>query len=284
VINLTAVMKTKVLITARSDSPAAKDAQREIQEWLSARSISVVNVSDDDGTIAVNRIKDVQLGVVIGGDGTFLSLVRRLEKKDQFPLLGVNLGTLGFITETNREEMFSVIDAVLKGKSEEQLRPLLEVELWRKDKCVESGTIFNDAVVSKDARTSILRFDIYVGGEFFKRVRADGYIISTPTGSTAYALSTGGPILHPGVNGLVLCPICSHALSARPVVIPLDVEVELHLGATTGNVYLVCDGQINYELSTGDRIRTKSSPTCLRLVGYSRKKWSETLRTKLNMI
>lgn len=277
-------MKQKVLVIVRQESPAAKDACREVEEYLSSRSCEIVDVTGGEEVLSEKALKHVCLGIVIGGDGTFLQLVRRLERKDQFPLMGVNLGTLGFITETGRDEMLSVLDDVLRKRAPEQLRTLVHVELWRKDRRVEGSMIFNDTVLSKDARTPMLKFDVYVGGEFFKRVRADGYIVSTPTGSTAYGLSSGGPILHPGVNGLVLIPICPHTLSARPVVIPNDMDVEIHMGSITGKVYLMCDGQVNYEVRASDRIKIRSSDTFLRLVGCSRKKWSETLRTKLNMI
>lgn len=277
-------MKHKVLIIVRKESPHALQAREEVVKWLKSRSFEVMDVTDSDDMLNAERLEDIRLGVVIGGDGTFLGLVRRLQKKDQFPLMGVNLGTLGFITETGPDEMLSVMENVFKGKCVERLRLLLNVELWREKKCIQSGMVFNDIVISKDARTSLLKFEVYVGGEFFKHVGADGYIISTPTGSTAYCLSAHGPLLHPQVNGLVLVPICAHNLSARPVVVPQDMEIELRFDSITGAVYLVYDGQINYEILPEDRIKVKSSDTSLRLVGSTSKKWSETIRTKLNMM
>ncbi len=274
-------MKT-VLIFAKRD-PAAKKAAEKLKDWLRSKKIGVMDATDTDGTLTAAEVKDITMAVIIGGDGTFLTLVRRLERKDAFPIMGVNLGTLGFITEIAKEDMISSVEAALDGSFEEATRKLMEVELWRGQKLVESGTVFNDAVLNKDARTSMLKFKVRVGDEFLSDVRADGYIVSTPTGSTAYSLSVGGPLVHPGVDAIILVPLCAHSLSARPVILPRDLEIEIQLEKFEGAAYLVYDGQVNHAIQPGDTIRLRTAKGRLRLFRASKQNWYATLRSKLQM-
>lgn len=277
-------MANTVLVFAKLNKPAAIEARDRLVQWLQKKSVPVLDVSATLEKLTEAELKGVKLGVVIGGDGTFLTLVRKLERKDQFPLLGVNLGTLGFITETNKEEMLPAVEHALANKFREELRPLLDVEVWRGNDCVVAGVVFNDAVMTKDAQTSMLKFDVFLGGELLSAVRADGYIAATPTGSTAYALSAGGPILHPEVNGIVLVPICSHALSARPMIVSQDSKIEMIPREIVGTAYLVFDGHISFEIKTGDKIKIHAAQTKLRLYKAPEQKWSETVRTKLKMV
>lgn len=276
-------MKRSVLIFSKRKTPAAQAARDELMAWLVKNGHQSIDVTATEDTITAKQVKGVALGVVIGGDGTFLRLVRRLEKKDQFPIMGVNLGSLGFITEFSKEDLIpSVEEALTKGYPEEK-RPLLDVELWRDKKPIESGFVFNDAVITKDARTSMLKFDVHLDGEFMSYIRADGYIVSTPTGSTAYNLSAGGPLLHPDVPALTLVAIAPHALSSRPIVIPSSVSVEITPREFNGPVYLVYDGQINFEIRSGDCVKIRSSQASLRLIRCPKRTWSEALRSKLEM-
>lgn len=276
------VAKHKKVLLFSKRTAKAKEACKKLTAWLTKQGYSTLDVTDTDDRITDTVAKGVCLGVVIGGDGTFLTLVRRLENKALFPLLGINLGTLGFITETSPDEMIPAVDAALKGKCVEEPRRLLQVEICRKDLCRVSGFVFNDVVVTKDARTPMLKFDVHIGDEFLSYVRADGYIVGTATGSTAYALSSGGPLLHPNVNGLVLVPICSHSLSARPVVIPDTMAIRITPKEFKGKVYLVLDGQINHEIDEKDYVRIRTSETFLKLV-RSQASWSQTIRSKLDM-
>lgn len=271
----------KVLICIRADSPAACKVGDELRSFLATKKIDVLDVSGGDEPLSVQSVQGVRLGVVIGGDGTFLGLVRRLEQKSLFPLLGVNQGSLGFITETTQDEMLDSVQSALDGKFREQDRTVLDVSLWRQGKKIESTRVLNDAVLSKEAKTHMLQFDVTLGGEFLDGIRADGFVVSSATGSTAYGLSAGGPILHPEVKGIVLTPICSHTLTSRPMVVPEQKEIELTLKEVRGGVYLVCDGQVHYEIQSGDRVKVGVSSDCVRLVKSSKKKWGETLRSKL---
>jgi NAD+ kinase len=272
-----------ILICAKRKHAAAIETAKKLKDWCKKNNFRCVDVTETKGVISESSTRNVALGVVIGGDGTFLTLVRRLERKDAFPLVGVNLGSLGFITEFSREEIIRTVESVLKGKHTEVSRPLLEVELWRKGKKRDTGSVFNDAVLSKAPRTTMIKFDVSVRGEFLSFVRADGYIVSTATGSTAYALSVGGPLLQPDLRAVVLVPICSHSLSARPIVIPGDAPVEIVIKDLKGGAYLIYDGQINVEIEEGDVIKIQEGESSLRLVRSTRQKWSEALRTKLSM-
>lgn len=276
-------MKPTVLVCAKKKDASAQKAADKLIQWLQENDFNPLDVTKSETAITDKEVKDVKLGVVIGGDGTFLSLARRLESKDAFPLMGVNLGTLGFITEVGEDEMIAAVSDALRKKPKEELRFLLDVEILRQGKQLQVSTAFNDTAITKDAQTTILSFEVSVGGELLSHIRSDGYIISTPTGSTAYALSAGGPLLHPQVNAVVLIPICSHALSARPIVIPKELEVKILLREFKGKAYVLLDGQVDIEIKPGDEIRISSSKTSLRLVRTPMRNWSQTLRTKLKM-
>ena len=273
----------KVLFSVRKQSKEAAAAAKELKKWLSSRGIKSIDVSKDRDSLSISETRGVELGVVIGGDGTLLGFVRRLKKKDAFPILGVNLGTLGFLTEIDPKQMIPALERVLNNDYREECRDMLTVALFRNGKQTHVATVLNDAALTKDARTPMLHFDVTCGGEFFGAVGADGYLISTPTGSTAYGMSAGGPIVHPGVNGMVLNPICSHTLSARPVVIPIDVEVELRVTKAEGKAYFVCDGQVNWNIKEGDIVKIVKAKEGVRLISPRHIKWSQTLRSKLDM-
>lgn len=261
----------------------ARDAGQKLRAWLSEHGFVPLDVTESEGKLEPSTLRDVALGVVIGGDGTFLTLLRRLDDKALFPLLGINLGSLGFITEVSPDDMISVVSSALSGKCREESRRLIQVEICRKDVCRLSGLVFNDAVITKDARSPMLKFDVYVGDEFLSYVRADGYIVATPTGSTAYSLSAGGPILHPAVNGVILVPLCPHSLSARPVVVPDSLEIRIVPREFRGTVFLVLDGQINHEIEEKDTIRIRQSSSYLKLIRSPEHQWSKTLQSKLDM-
>lgn len=276
-------MKLSILICVKKGDAQAELARKKLISWAKSKKISIRDVVDSETKLTEENVKEISLGVAIGGDGTFLTMVRHLPKKDAFPLIGVNLGSLGFITEVDRNEMLLVIEQALKGKLTEEKRPLLDVEVYRKGKRITSGCVFNDAVITKSIHTTMLRFDVSVSGDFLNHVRADGYIISTPTGSTAYALSSGGPMVHPGVAAIELVPICSHSLSSRPILIPLSSEILIEMKEPRGKASLVYDGQLSFDLEQGDVLKIFHHKKCLRLLHTPQQKWSEALREKLGM-
>ncbi|MBI4404074.1 MAG: NAD(+)/NADH kinase [Deltaproteobacteria bacterium] len=276
-------MKDTVLVFAKKNEPSATKAVKDLMGWLKKKKIKTLDVTNSEEKIEARSLVNVRLGLVIGGDGSFLTLVRRLEEKDLFPIMGINLGTLGFITEVSPDQMFEAVEKALEGAYREERRRLIAVDLIRKDRIIQSGTVFNDAVITKEARTTMLKLEVFVDSTLLSRVRADGYIVSSPTGSTGYALSAGGSLIHPGVSAMLLIPICSHSLSARPILVPKDCRVEVVVQAFDGHAYLVFDGQINYELKARDRIQITGSRFSLRVVRLPEKSWFEVLRVKLEM-
>lgn len=227
--------------------------------------------------------KKVDLVIVLGGDGTYLSAARLMVDVSK-PILGVNMGTLGFLTEVRREEIFDALNKILTSKKLKiSERVMLQVELIRKNRTVVQGRVLNDAVISKGAISRIIGIKIDVNGEWANTVRADGLIVSTPTGSTAYSLAAGGPIVMPSLDCMMLTPICPHGLTQRPIVLPDTVEIELTLSHMPGHVYLTLDGQPGIDLQKGDRIRvSRFHQHKLKVVKAPNRDYFMLLREKLN--
>jgi NAD+ kinase len=218
--------------------------------------------------------------VVLGGDGTLLAVARSLG--DGVPILGVNLGSLGFLTEIGRDELYPGLVAVLAGNFHLDERALFDVTLARADGASLSYRVLNDAVVTKSALSRIIDLELRVEGNLVARFRADGLIVSTPTGSTAYNLSAGGPILHPGLPVAVVSPICPHTLSLRPLVVPDRSLVEVTLETQREEVYLTLDGQEGTTLGHRDTVRVVRSPSSVRLVRVAERTYYDGLRGKLH--
>jgi len=212
--------------------------------------------------------------VVLGGDGTLLS-VANLAAKAEIPLIGVNLGFLGFLTETKKEEMEEALEEFLSGKASVDERELLEIKF-------RSKRIFalNDAVINKSALARIITIRVGIDGQEISRLRADGIIVSTPTGSTGYSLSAGGPIVNPSVSAILITPICPHALTQRPIIIPSSLKVSLKL-ISGEEVYLTLDGQRGEEMREGEIIEVKRATQKLKLIRPSGRTYYKMLREKL---
>jgi len=225
--------------------------------------------------------REIDLAIVVGGDGTMLHVARQLAT-DKVPLIGVNLGRLGFLTDIPKGSMLDSLATVLDGKFRSEERILLNVELLREGRVVRSANALNDVVVNKGQLARLIEFEVYVDGEFVSSTRADGIIVATPTGSTAYALSAGGPILHPTLPALVLVPICPHTLSNRPVAINSDSRVEIAItNASNQSAYLTFDGQMGHALQDNDRIRVRRADNPVTLIHPSDRSHYDVLRTKL---
>ncbi|MBU6375767.1 MAG: NAD(+)/NADH kinase [Bdellovibrionales bacterium] len=220
--------------------------------------------------------------VVLGGDGTFLSIAR-LMKNRSVPVLGVNMGQLGFLTEIKKSEAVYTLGAILEGeKPEISTRSLLEVTVKRKGKVVFQGPVVNDAVISKGAIARIIGIQVCINGKDVTRIRADGVIVSTPTGSTAYSLAAGGPILEPSLPALVITAICPHSLTQRPLVISDDATVEMCLQHRPGHVLLTLDGQDVVDLKEGDLVSIrKYKKHDLKIVSSPDRDYFGLLREKL---
>ena len=220
--------------------------------------------------------------IVVAGDGTFLSAARTLADQD-VPLLGVNLGRLGFLADVMPDEMADRLNEVLDGDFIEERRFLLDVTVVRGAGNVFAGLALNEAVTHKSSMARLVEFETHIDGHLVNSQRSDGLIVATPTGSTAYALSGGGPILHPSLDAIVLVPICPHTLSSRPIVVGAGSLVEVVLAdEAESSVQLSCDGQTTVELAAGDRISIRKHQPDLRLIHPAGHEYYATLRAKLH--
>jgi NAD+ kinase len=221
----------------------------------------------------------VDLLIVLGGDGTILATARHLHDRE-IPILPVNLGGLGFLTSVTLDELYPLIEQVLAGKHQISPRIMLEAEVRRDGSVAERQKALNDAVVTQAALARMMDFDVYVNQSQVGRYRADGLIVSTPTGSTAYSLAAGGPIIYPDLDAFVITPICPHMLTNRPLVIPAAATVEIDFPAEE-TLTLTLDGQIGIRLGQSDRVTVRKSPARVLLVRPPNKTYFEVLRNKL---
>jgi NAD+ kinase len=221
----------------------------------------------------------LDLVVVLGGDGTLLSAARATAPVD-VPLLGVNLGSLGFLTDVPLSSLFPMLDQIAHGKAAVEQRSLMQCELLRGQEVLGTYLVFNDAVVNKTALARLNNYDLFIDKVFVSSYRADGMIVATPTGSTAYSLSAGGPVLMPTVNAFVITPVAPHSLTHRPLVVPDSVEVELLLRSDEEVAYLSLDGQPGLDLCDGDRVRCRRSKHSVSLFRTDHD-FFHVLRTKL---
>jgi NAD+ kinase len=219
--------------------------------------------------------------VVLGGDGTLLAASRLLQDKP-IPVLGVNLGSLGFLTETTLPELFPALQGVVEGRFEHEDRRLLRAVVHRRGRSEVTADVLNDVVITKAGPSRIIELDVTVDGQFVSSFRADGIIVSSPTGSTAYNLAAGGPILHPTLPAVVVTPVCPHMLANRPLVIGDDSLVEVKLrDARDVDVYAALDGQETFAFTDGDFVTVTGSARRLKLVKAASRDYYAVLRTKL---
>ena len=288
---LNSPMFRTVGLIAKHGDPRTGETLGRLIGLLRARGLDVVLDDESRGAYPGGGLPVVARGelgrrcdliVVVAGDGTFLSAARSLADQEA-PLLGVNLGRLGFLTDVMPDEMPVRLNEILDGDFIEERRFLLDVAVERGSGRVFSGLALNEAATHKSNMARLVEFETYIDGHLVNSQRSDGLIVATPTGSTAYALSGGGPILHPSLDAVVLVPICPHTLSSRPIVVGGGsvVEVVLAHGAETG-VQLSCDGQTAAELAAGDRILIRKHRPDLRLVHPPGHEYYATLRAKLH--
>jgi NAD+ kinase len=218
--------------------------------------------------------------IVLGGDGTLLSTARSVARAG-IPILGVNLGSLGFLTEVKQEEIEQALAEVDAGRAELSERPMLHVQLQRDGKCITTYEALNEVVLNQSAVARITDFEVRVNGNFVANYKADGVIISTPTGSTAYSLAAGGPILSPDVPGFVITPVASHALTNRPLVVQDTAVIEARILVTREQAYLTVDGQVGSHLAECDVVRCRKSDYTVKLFKLPGRSFFDVLRTKL---
>jgi NAD+ kinase len=254
----------------------------ELSAWLKERDIQKVfePYAETEDKKPRELPAGIDLAVVLGGDGTMISTARMIGDADIL-VLGINYGSLGYLTEFRIEEMFPALKAILDGQYKIEKRVMLRIEHWRDTKKIAEGRVLNDVVINKSALARIIEIDVSLNDLFVNSFRADGLIVSTPTGSTAYNLSAGGPIVYPSMNAVVLTPICPFTLTNRPIVVPDDAEIELKLKNENEGVVLTLDGQIGYPMQAGDRVKIRKSRTTFNLVQPPNRNYFDVLRNKL---
>jgi NAD+ kinase len=257
-------------------------------DWLRHRSIEVVidkqtaaTIDDNERSATRNEMPLlVDLIVVLGGDGTLLSTARAVNRRS-VPLLAVNLGGLGFLTVITREELYATLETAIAGELITERRVQLEAEIVRQNELVASYLALNDVVLNKGAIARVLDFEVWVDGKFVSTYKSDGLIASTPTGSTAYSLAAGGPVVVPTASAFIVTPICSHALTNRPIVVPDSVAIEVTVNSAREPVYLTIDGQVGISLRHEDVVRLRKAQSYIELVQSPHKTYFEILRQKL---
>jgi NAD+ kinase len=278
---------TRIGIVARGDRPDAREVVRALIGWLTQRGRKVVMdrqtaalVADPGGVEREVLPRQVDLIVVLGGDGTLLS-VARLVGGLEVPIFGVNLGGLGFLTATTLEALYSTLETVLAGAYAAEERMLLSATVERAGAARAGYLALNDVVIAKGAVGRLIDLEVRVDGQAMTSYRADGLIIATPTGSTAYNLSAAGPILFPTMDAMVLTPICSHALTNRPIALPGSLALEVSLLTDSPDVVLAMDGEAGVRVTAADVLRVRRAEARIRLIRDPQKTYFEVLRTKL---
>ena len=278
----------KIGIIAKQNKPETIPVVKELVTWLKERAVdcfvepemaqSVPHASLDKTEMALT----VDMVVVLGGDGTLLAAARALQKK-QVPILGVNLGGLGFLTEITVAELYPMLEAILRGDYKTDERMLLTARVWRKEKVIEQFTVLNDVVINKGALARIIELETVVDSAYLTTFRADGLIISTPTGSTGYSLSAGGPIVYPSLPAIIVTPICPHNVTNRPIICPQDATIGITLRSGSGDqeVYLTLDGQVGFAMQLRDRVEVKQGEGSVKLIKSPTRSYFEVLRQKL---
>ena len=284
---------TRIGIVLKPHQPEALKTICELVVWLAARDIELVGGPEIERErihhqtgCAVEEVSaetlatKVDLMLVLGGDGTMIATARMIGDQE-VPVLGVNYGGLGYLAEFRIEELYSALESILAGNYRLDKRVMLSVELIREGASLTTNRVLNDVVINKSALARIIEIEASFNRQFVNSFRADGLIVSTPTGSTAYNLSAGGPVVFPSMNAVVITPICPFTLSNRPLVVPDNAEIELILKTDQEEVALTLDGQVGFPLIVGDRVVIRKSRTTFNLIQPSNRNYFDVLRDKL---
>ena len=261
-----------VVIVTKPHQPEVAKVASELASWFQEKGIRA--------SMDPDSAEKADLCVVVGGDGTLLSAAR-LMGEHQVPILAINYGGLGFLTEVTRDEMYSALEGVLSGSTVTNSRMMMDVAVHRGSALVEAYQALNDVVIHKGTLARIIELDAHVDGQYVSRFRSDGLILSTPTGSTAYNVSAGGPIVYPTMAAIIMTPIASHTLTNRPLVLPPESHVEITLRSIPDDVYVTVDGQVGLKLEPGDRVIVRKSQRSVQLIAPAGKDFFDVLRDKL---
>lgn len=271
-------------VVAKYGDAKAQETLNWVVAWLKRRDVEILveegfTIPDARRSTKEEMAERADLIVVLGGDGTLLSIASLVERG--VPILGVNLGGLGFITEVAINELETLLEQSLRGEFTLEKRMTLTLQVYGKDGPRETFRVLNDGVITKGARSRIIDLETYVGKEYLCTYRADGLIISTPTGSTAYALAAGGPIVYPTLGAIVLAPICPHTLTNRPIVVGADSNIRVIVRSAGNTVVLSPDGRQGVALNNGDVVEARDAGIPVVLVKVPKRSYFEVLRTRL---
>jgi NAD+ kinase len=274
-----------ILIFYRTESVNAQKTANELCSWLKQQQHRVFSHPDQkieasNGYAKKSELKNINLVIVLGGDGTYLQAVRFL-REETIPILSINMGSLGFLSETRIQDMYATVVSTLENKMESRPRAMLDIKVVRDGKVIKTHSALNDVVVERGQYSQLINIAIYAENNLVNEVKADGILVGTPTGSTAYNLAAGGPILHPNVRALVVTPICPHALTHRPIIFPDNVSLTLRLLNKKHRALLNVDGSNEGDLRPGDEVivtRSEHDHYVLRRPGRN---YFDLLREKL---
>jgi NAD+ kinase len=277
----------KIAILAKVHDPRCQGVAEELVKWLKSRGLEPLveahlarHLSCTDGIPTEDVATNAEMVVVLGGDGTLISAARLIGER-QIPILGVNLGSLGFLTDITLSELYTSLECCLKGDYRVSQRMMLNCTVERKGEIISSHKVLNDVVINKGALARIVDLETMVGEFYLTTFKSDGLIISSPTGSTGYSLAAAGPIIHPNLECLVITPICPHTLTNRPIVVDAGATITVQLKSFNEDVFLTLDGQVGVELRAEDVIRIQRAEHRTLLVVSRSKDYFEVLRTKL---
>ncbi len=258
-----------------------------LKKWLEDRGIKVsleANIAAAIGKSGGFKIEDlaskVNLMAVLGGDGTMLRTARYVAQH-HVPIVGINMGTFGYLTEVNLNETYAALELILKGDFLTEKRMMLDVKIRRGNKIIASGIVLNDVVINRGNLSRIVELETSINNQYLTTYKSDGLIISTPTGSTAYSLSAGGPIVFPGRDLIIINPICPHTLTNRPIIFPENSDVQITLWSKESGATVTLDGQESYRISSGDVMTVRKSKFVTCLVLSPHRSYGEILRSKL---
>jgi NAD+ kinase len=261
----------KVLICPKPKQPDVARVAADLMAWFDSRGI--------EASVDPHASGETDLCIVVGGDGTLLAAARLMAER-QLPILAINHGGLGFLTEVTLQELYPALEQVLGGQFVFDHRMMIQVKVVRQADTAAHHAL-NDVVINKGTLARILELEARVDGQYVGLFRSDGLILATPTGSTAYNLSAGGPIVFPSLKAIIMTPICSHTLTNRPIVLPPDVKIEVTLRSAQDEVYVTVDGQIGLKLHPTDRLVVEKSDRVVRLIAPAGKDYFDVLRGKL---
>jgi NAD+ kinase len=261
-----------VLIVTKPHQPDVARVAAELAGWFEKKGIRA--------SLDAAAANHADLCVVVGGDGTLLAAARVMGDH-QVPILAINYGGMGFLTEVTREEMYGALEGVLAGNTITNTRMMMDVSVHRSGTLVESHKALNDMVIHKGTLARIIELEARVDGQYVSKYRSDGLLLSTPTGSTAYNVSAGGPIVYPTMEAIIMTPIASHTLTNRPLVLPPESRIEITLRSIPDDVYVTVDGQVGAKLESGDHVTVRKSERRVRLIAPKGKDFFDVLREKL---